>query len=161
MKQYTKKEHYIPRCFIENWYNENNKVWAYNTQYHKSGEYTSKQICNIDNLYEGNFETNLIENDLSRKSEPLLSDVIRKIIKHEKVNELEMHSLIYHTLLLLLRSPLLIDNLPEKLNIDKSTYLLSTIPLYKDNIVMTRLLEKIGVGKYCYCIELKHKFFCF
>ena len=161
MEQHTKKEHYIPCCYIENWYNKNNKVWAYNTQYHKSREYTSKQICSIDDLYEGNFEINLIENDLSRKSEPLLSDVIRKIINHEKITELETHSLIYHALLLLLRSPLLINNLPEKLNIDKSTYLLGTIPLHENNIVMTKLLERIGVGKYCYCIELKHKFFVF
>lgn len=160
-EQLTCSEHHIPRCYLENWYNEHNKIWAYSTKYGKSKEYTSKQICCIDNLYEGSFEQNLIENNLRDTSEPLLSAVIQKIKNHEELSTLENHSLIYHALLMLIRSPLYIKTLPKQLGIEKDTYLLGTIPMHKNNIVMIKLLERIGVGKYCYCIEAKHKFFVF
>ena len=161
MIQITNNQHYIPQCYIKNWYNEHNKVWGYSTKYNKSNEYGAKQICKSSNLYEGNFKTNLIEHNLRDKSEKLLSDVIKKIINHITLSELEINSLVYHATLLLLRSKLFVENLPDLSGIDKDTYLCGIITLYPNNIVMTKLVEHIGVRKYCYCIELKHKFFVF
>lgn len=158
--QITTHEHYIPQCYIENWYNENNKVWAYNTKYKKSKQYASAAICYIDNLYEGNFETNLIENNLSKTIEPSLSKLLDKIINHEELNDIEYSSIIYHAISLLMRSPYLVNNLPDSLNIDKDTYILGALPFYLDNKVMMSLYNTYK-KKYIYCIELKSKFFVF
>ena len=82
-----RKQHYIPEFYIQNFYNEDNKVYSYNRKYRGCKSYSSGAICYLDYLYETRWNeeedsfvlTNQIENHFA-KEETKYAETVRRIL---------------------------------------------------------------------------------
>lgn len=122
----TVKQHYVPQCYIRNFYNSNREVECWNVEknYKFKRNKSSKAICYENDLYEWNKEENLneienilykLENDLK----PIIDNLFQYFDKYNlqwgdclylpKIEDLDY--LINYVVIQLLRTPNMIHNL--------------------------------------------------
>lgn len=86
-KQYTINEHFVPKCYLNNFTNESNKICVYNKEFKSYSYKTPTQICYEENLYETPYDDNcfLLRNHLENYNN-LLENNCSPVLNHIKEN---------------------------------------------------------------------------
>lgn len=121
-KQYTIEEHFVPKCYLNNFTNKNNKICVYDKKYNYYTYKTSTQICYDDNIYETKYNEKLFllrnhleeyNNSLENVYSPLLKMINKNFIAtnfHEiSLSQKDYEILDQFTANLILRHPIIIN----------------------------------------------------
>ena len=113
-----KRQHYLPKMYLQNFTNSNNKVWVYNDENKTIKELSIKDTTLIKNFY--TIETEFgkdytLEQELS-KIETTCAPIIKKLIDGQKIDEEEKANLSVFIATMQLRTPSSVELIKQTIN---------------------------------------------